>query len=101
MTIVNTTFFFPPHKEEALRQWLRQIWMPMVEQVGCSRPTCLKMDSADDGIERMALHTEFPAEAEARQFLECEFQQMISDLHSTFGPETVAAFPTLLHQIDL
>jgi hypothetical protein len=101
MTIVNTTFFYAPETEADLQQWLRQVWLPMARQVGCDKPTCLRMDSAEKGINRMALHTNFADVDSAQSFVDREIPQMMADLERTFGKESVLTFLTLLHEVDL
>ena len=98
--LFNTTFFFAPAIEPAVRSALRGRWVKACAACGCGAPMCLQMD-ADDGIARLAVQTPFPTLAEAERFGAEIASPLAAELTAEFGPEAFTAFSTIMEQIEL
>ncbi len=98
--IFNTSFFFDPAIEPAVRTALRARWVRACAACGCSEPTCLLLP-ADDGIARLAIQTCFPTLGEAERFAAEVAAPMAAELTADFGAEAFTAFSTIMEQIEL
>lgn len=98
--LFNTSFFFDPAIEPAVRTALKARWLPACAACGCDEPVCLRMP-ADDGIGRLAIQTPFPTPAEAERFASEIAAPMAAELTADFGAEAFTAFSTLMEQIEL
>ncbi|MDE7389292.1 MAG: DUF4286 family protein [Muribaculaceae bacterium] len=101
MTIYNVTFFYPPHLADGVRRWLAEAWMPAADAAGCKPPSALAMESAQEGVERLAVHCHFRSRSEADAFAAREASLLVEDMQSRFGAQSVMAFPTVMEEISL
>lgn len=98
--LFNTTFFFDPGIESAVRTALRARWVRACAACGCGNPVCLRLP-ADDGIARIAVQTPFPTLADAERFATETAHPMAAELTADFGADTFTAFSTVMECIDL
>ena len=98
--LFNTSFFFDPGIEPAVRTALRARWVRACAACGCGEPVCLRLP-ADDGIARLAIQTPFPTLGEAERFAAEVAAPMAADLTADFGVESFTAFTPLMEQIEL
>lgn len=101
MTVYNTTFFFPPQIETAVREWLRDMWIPAATAACCSKPLVLSMEQAQDDVARLAIQAAFPSQDAAQAFAAREATLLAEEMAAHFGAQTVVAYPTFMTEIEL
>ncbi len=98
--LLNTSFFFTHAVATAVKDTLRDYWVPACGSCGNGMPMCLKM-SDDEGVERLAIQTPFASEELATRFLEEVLEPIAGKMVKSLGADSFTCFSTMMEVIDL
>ena len=101
MTVYNTTFFFPPQIETAVREWLRDMWIPAATAACCSKPLVLSMEQAQDDVARLAIQAAFPSQDAAQAFCRPRSHSACGSNGGPLRGPDRGRYPTFMTEIEL